>query len=629
MDRVLANLKTLSIDMIDNASSGHPGIALSSAPIIYTLYANHMYVNPKDPKWLNRDRFVLSAGHGSALLYACLYMVGFLTLKDLKQFRTIKSVTPGHPEYGLTNGVEATTGPLGQGIATAVGMAMAEKHLQTLTKNKFDYYTYVLCGDGDLMEGISYEACSLAGTLKLSNLIILYDSNNVSLDGNIDLTFTEDVRERFDAMGWYTTLVTDGNKTKDIDKAIRRAKKSGLPSLIEIKTVLGEGSLDEGSNKVHGKPLSRNDIINLHKKLSIPYEPFYVDEEAVKEFRQKIINRTSEKYINWNENYQNMNLCSEFELMDIYKTEKIPVLEPLTESNAKILNYIANKTNLLFGGSADVFSSTKVYLNNKGNFSSLNYAGKNIYFGVREHAMGAILNGIALSGFLPFGSTFLAFANYLYPSIRLSSLMCLPVTYIFSHDSVAIGQDGPTHQPIEQLSQLRSIPDFTVYRPADYNEIVGTWRSILKLKKPSAIILSKLTVPTLLESNPYKVEKGAYIIKKERGNVDLILLSSGYEVNTCINIANKLENYNVRVVSMPSSSLFLKTSKEYQRQILPIGVKTIVVEAAYADDLRRFVSNDKYLITLNKFGISGTPLEVLDFMDFTEEQITARILELL
>lgn len=632
MEKCLANMKTLSIDMINNAGSGHPGICLSSAPIIYTLYKNHMNVNPKDPNWLNRDRFILSAGHGSALLYSCLYMMGFLTLKDLKNFRKIGSVTPGHPEIS-TNGVEVTTGPLGQGIASAVGMAIGGKHLQSQSKNVFDYNVYVLCGDGDLMEGVSYEACSLAGTLKLDNLIILYDSNDVTLDGSTNLCFDENVRKRFEAMGWFTTLVSDGNKTSDIDRAIKKAKKSGLPSFIEIKTVIGDGSLKAGSNKVHGGVLSENDVMQLHEKLDIPNEPFYVDESAITEFRQHIVDRSYDKYILWNENYQNMNLnlfsVRDIDIMDIYqKIDKVG-LETLTMSNHRVLNYIDSKTKLLIGGSADLASSTKVYLDEKGEFSKDSYANSNICFGVREHAMGAILNGLALTGYLPFGSTFLSFANYLYPAIRLSALMDLPVTYIFSHDSISIGQDGPTHQPIEQLMQLRNIPNFIVYRPADYNEVVGSWQNILKLKKPSAIVLSKFEVNALDNSNASSVSSGAYVVKKETDTLDAIIIASGFEVSTCVSISEELNEYNIRVVSMPSVELFLQNSLDYQNEILPVGVKKIVVEASGDYTLRRFVSNDKYLILLDKFGISGTSDEVLKYMKFSKDDIKARILELL
>lgn len=646
MNKVIANLKTLGIDMINKAGSGHPGIVLSAAPIMYTLYANHMHVNPKEPSWINRDRFVLSAGHGSALLYACLYMTGFITLKDLKQFRQIGSVTPGHPEYRKTPGVDVTTGPLGQGIASAVGMAIGEKKLQEKFKDTtlIDYYVYVLCGDGDLMEGVSYEACSLAGTLKLDNLIILYDSNSMSLDGNVDMAFTEDVRERFDAMGFYTTLVKDGNRTSDIDKAIARAKKSGLPSFIEIKTVLGEDSILAGTSEVHGKPLSDEDIKQLKEKLGMPNEDFYVSEEALNVFRESVMKRSSDKYLKWQEEY-NCYIKHKFnndesELLKFYnnvveiKTSECPFIndgtEATRESNGKILNYLASQTDLLFGGSADLVGPTRTYITEGADFSAKNYDGTNIWFGVREHAMGAILNGIALSGYLPFGSTFLSFSDYLKPAIRMSAMMRLPVTYIFTHDSINVGADGPTHEPVEQLSMLRAIPNFTVYRPADFKEVLGAWNAILTLQQPCALVLSRQKTKVLRKSDFKKVVHGAYVVREAKKEVDAIFIATGTEVNTCIEIAEDLANdYDIRVVSMPSMELFLKMPKKYQYSVLPVGVKTFFVEAASSMGLRRFVTNDKYLITVDKFGKSGNPEDVLNEMNFSKEKIEARIKELL
>ncbi len=641
MDKeIIANLKSLGIDMINKAGSGHPGIVLSAAPIIYTIYANHMNVNVNDSSWMNRDRFVLSAGHGSALLYACLYMAGFLDLKGLKEFRRLGSKTPGHPEYQTTKGVDVSTGPLGQGLATAVGLAIGEKKLQTKFDNKIiNYNIYVLCGDGDLMEGISYESASLAGTLKLDNLIVLYDSNNISLDGSTENTFTENVRERFDSFGWFTTLVKDGTKPEEIDKAINRAKKSGLPSLIEVKTILGKGSINEGTNIVHGKPLNKEDIKNLKAKLNIPDEEFYINDKAIAKFREYIEKRSNEKYNTWNNYYKQIinqeeilkfkNKIIEFKYDDknFLKCKK----ESTRESNSKILNFLASASDLLFGGSADVASSTKTYIKEKGIFTKDNYSGSNIMFGVREHAMGAILNGLALSGFLPFGSTFLAFSDYLKPAIRMSALMNLPVTYIFTHDSIHNSEDGPTHEPIEQLASLRLIPNLKVYRPADFNETLGAWKAILTLHSPSALILSKKEIPNLNNTNPEKVLYGGYIVKKENAFPDAILISTGIEVSTCINIAKKLENkgYNIRVVSMPCISLFKQTNKKYQNQILPVGIKKFFIEPSCKEDLRDFVTNEKYLITVNEFGYSGNEKEVLKKMNFSEEKILNRIEELL
>lgn len=630
------NVKSLAIDMIDEAQSGHPGAALSTATILYTLYANHMHVNPKDTLWINRDRFVLSAGHASASLYVILYMAGFLTLKDLKEFRCINSTTPGHPEYKITPGVDMTTGPLGQGFAAAVGMAIAEKHLKQKFDGLIDYYTYALVSDGDLMEGISYEAASLAGHLKLDNLIVLYDSNDVSLDGKLDLAFSEDVCQRFDAAGWYTCIVK--NNTHEINRAILRAKKSGLPSFIEVKTTIGEGSILEGTSAVHGKPLTKEDIIQLKQKLGMPNEKFFVDEEALLTFKDQIMTRLKEKYIKWQDDYNNylLNLKNKEEVNDFYNkiirvqnnyVEKDA--ETTIDSNEKILNCLANKTDLLFGGSCDLASSTKTYIKDKEIFSKENYAGSNIFFGVREHAMGGILNGLALSGFLPFGSTFLAFADYLKPAIRISALENLPVTYIFTHDSVNGGKDGPTHQPFDQIPMLRSIPNLTVYRPADFDEVLGAWNAILAYQKPSALILSK-QITKNINTSYSNVINGAYVVYDESDKFDAVLVATGSEVATCINIAKSLRGqYNLRVVSMPSVELFLKKPKKYQYEIIPPYAKTIFVEASNQMGLRQFVKHDKYLITINSFGCSGAKEDVLDKLDFTEEKIKEKIRNLL
>jgi len=639
-NNIIANIKSLGIDMINKAGSGHPGIVLSAATIMYTLYAKHMNVNPRDTNWINRDRFIMSAGHGSALLYSTLYMAGFISLGDLKNFRMLDSRTPGHPEYGVTPGVEMSTGPLGQGFASAVGFAIAEKKLKSEYPELIDYYTYVLCSDGDLMEGISYEAASLAGHLKLDNLIVLYDSNNISLDGNINYTFTENVRERFESLGWYTILVKN-NRVSDIDRAINKAKKIGLPTLIEVKTILGEGTSLENTNKVHGKPLSKEDVLNLKEKLNINNECFYVNEEAVKEFRKQISDRTEIKYRNWTKKYneyvlENNNLLEkfinkdyEFDItvndFDIYKKEQV------RDANYRIMNLIANKTNILFGGSSDLSSSCKTYLDGKGDFSNFNYNGQNIWFGVREHSMGAILNGLALSGFMPFGSTFLVFSDYVKPAIRMSALMDLPVTYVFTHDSITVGEDGPTHEPIEQLSNLRAIPNLTVYRPADAKEVLGCWKCIFERKKPSSLIISRNETYTLEGTDPEKVKFGAYVILKEKEKLDAILLASGSEVEVALMAALQLnkEGKNIRVVSMPSLELFKAMDLRYKNEVLPVGKKVIVIEAGCSHELRDLVSNGKYLITLNEFGYSGKREHVLQKMNFNINQIIDRIRKLL
>lgn len=623
-NKIVNNIKSLGIDMINKSGSGHPGIVLSAANIIYTLYAKHMNVNIDDPLWENRDRFVLSAGHGSALLYATLYMAGFLSLDDLKQFRHTDSKTPGHPEYGVTNGVDMSTGPLGQGIASAVGMAIAGKKLNKTYKSLkeqslFDYNVYVLCGDGDLMEGISYEATSLAGSLKLNNLIVLYDSNDISLDGKTKGVFDDNIIDRFKSLNWNTILVKD-NTVSNIDKAIKKAKKSDRPTLIQIKTILGDGSINENTNKVHGSPLDKDDIAKLKLKLKINPEEFYVDLSMKEYFSKQISERSLKKYNLFKQLSKDLNYNKEEHKIDLSDLNFDSNLkESLRVTNGKIMKEIEKQLPNFIGGSADLASSTKTIINN------------NINFGVREHAMGAILNGLALSNFYAFGSTFLVFSDYLKPSMRLSCLMNLPVTYIFTHDSINIGQDGPTHQPIEQLISLRSIPNMFVFRPADAKEIVGSWEYIINNKKPSCLVLSRNEVSLNKLTNAKSVMYGGYIVRKEN-NLYATIISTGSEVELSIKIADYLyENYklDIRVVSMPNRELFLSQSKEYQESIIPKGYRNIVIEAGSKYGWEGFVYSDKYLITLDRFGCSGTSDEVLNEMDFSYDKILQKIIKLL
>jgi transketolase len=658
--KVIDNIKNLGIDMINEANSGHPGIVLGAAPIMYTLFSRHLNINVNDNNWINRDRFVMSAGHGSALLYSTLFMAGYnLSIEDLKAFRKLNSKTPGHPEYGITPGVEVSTGPLGQGLASAVGMAMAERFYATkynLKKkamfendlNIFDYYTYVLCGDGDLMEGISYEAASLAGTLKLGKLIILYDSNNISLDGSTSHAFTENVLARFNALGWHTQLVKKGEDVNAIDRAISRAKTvNNKPSIIEIKTIIGKGSLEAGTSKVHGSPLTKEDVEQLKQKFGIRNIPFAVSKDATDLFRKNISDRCNKKYSEWTDSYKKyLSLITEnvkLEIMNIEQknyTLDIKSLmwqfnddlkESTRDTNGKVMNVIADNMINFVGGSADLASSTRTYLKNFKDFSPISYDGKNIWFGVREHAMGAILNGLSLSGLRVFGSTFLTFADYMKPAIRLSAIMNLPVTYVFTHDSINIGSDGPTHQPIEQLAMLRSIPNLRVYRPADAKEVVGCWQTILSSKKPSAIILSRNEVELNKGTSIDEVSKGAYVVKKEKQRLGGIIIATGSEVQTATLVAEELykKGIDIRVVSMPSMELFKEQSKEYQDALFPFGIKKVLIEASSSYGLDRFVYNDKYLLTVNNFGMSGTTDEVLEHFNFNYESILKSVEELL
>lgn len=649
---IINNIKGLAIDMIHQAGSGHPGIALGAAPILYTLFTRHLNINLNDTEWINRDRFVMSAGHGSALLYATLFFAGYnLTIDDLKAFRKSGSKTPGHPEYRVTPGVEVSTGPLGQGLATAVGLALGGKIIEDRFKlspqNKhdrnlrvFDHYIYVLCGDGDLMEGVAQEASSFAGSHNLSNLIILYDSNRVSLDGETSHTFTENVCEKFRAMGFYTDVVKNGESISEIDRAISKAKKENKPALIEIRTVIGRGSLLEGTNEVHGKPLSDDDILQLKKKLNLSNEPFAYSDFLRAEMQKRITEHSSKKYNEWAVEYPKIRNMGIYHIDFLFNKDKpISLLnysfnfpsdykDELRNTNADIMQIIKDKVPNFLGGSADLASSTKVYLHNESDINKTDYTGSNIWFGVREHAMGAILNGLALCNLKVYGSTFLSFADYMKPAMRLAALMKIDPTFIFTHDSVSIGSDGPTHQPIEQLAMLRSIPLMKVFRPADANEIVGSWEYILQHDNhPNTLVISKSEVP-LLNTNPANVLNGGYIIKKEEKYLHGIIIATGTEVHTALQVAYELkekDGLDIRVVSMPCVELFKEQSQEYQKQVLPEGVRTFVIEAGSSFGWHEFVYNSDYLITIDKFGVSGTKNEVLQYCHFNYESIINRI----
>lgn len=649
----LNSLRILSIDMIDQASSGHPGICLGAAPIIYALFANHLKVNPADPNWINRDRFVMSAGHGSALLYATLFMAGYnISIDELVNFRRLDSLTPGHPEYGKTPGVEVTTGPLGQGFANAVGMAIAEKYLRNLLdeqmpkQNIIDYYTYVLASDGDLMEGVASEAAAIAGNLALDKLIVLFDSNDVTLDGELRLSSHEDIIRKYIAMGWEVDFVQEGNDTREIDKAITRAKYNKKPTLIEIKTVIGRGSLNEGKNIVHGKPLTRDDINNLRKKYKITTNPMEITENAVKYLRLSIANRINEPYKTWQKSFLDLKKNASGEVLKIIRFLENQDLglnfssnsfkiqsdynEELRESNSKLMNIISDRTKFFLGGSADVSSSCHTNLYKEIEMSRKYPTGRNIYFGVREHAMGAILNGLALSGFKVFGSTFLVFADYLKPALRMSAMMNLPVTYVFTHDSAAIGQDGPTHEPIEQLTMLRSTPNIIDFRPADINEVVGCWDYIMNNKRTVFLSLSKEEAHILAGTSGEKTMKGAYIVREEKEHLDAVLVATGIELTTTLLISEELkyQGFDVRVVSMPSMNLFKAQDPSYQNEILPKNAKIISIEAGSTMPWTYFTPKEN-TIGIDEFGYSGTKDEVLHKLNFDYETILSKIVTII
>ncbi len=647
--KIIDQIRCLGIDMIDEAQSGHPGIVLGAAPIMYTLFAHHMNIDPEHPKFFGRDRFIMSAGHGSALLYAILYFCGFdISLNDLKDFRKIDSKTPGHPQYKTTPGVDATTGPLGQGLAMAVGMAIAEAKQENIfndDKNKLiDYYTYALVSDGDLMEGISYEACSLAGSLKLNKLIVLYDSNSICIDGNIDKTFNEDISLRFSSQGWNVITVNNGEDIQSINDAIEEAKNSvDKPTIIQVKTTIGKYSSLEGTNAVHGVPLSKDDISKIKTTLNIRDIPFTVSQNACDDMRYILNKRCVNLVKDFDKKYEKLsddkkNLLNIFisddktiSMNDLIYEAADDGIESPRNSSGKILNSIVPNNIQLFGGSADLFANNKTYVNGIGDFSAENRAGRNIFFGVREHAMAAIANGLALCGFRPYVSTLMAFSDYMKPSIRLSAMMKLPVIYIFTHDSISIGPDGPTHQPVEQLNYLRTLPNMEVYRPADTNEVIGTYRSAFQSENPVAIILSKNSLPILENTKVNEVENGGYILYEPLKKPECIVISSGEEIHQVLDVAKRLETkaIPVRVVSMPNLIRFLNQDEDYIENILPVEIRKIVVETSTSYIWSRLIFNSKYIIGLDNFGKSGSKDEIYKELGYDVESLEERIENLL
>ena len=647
--KIVDEIRCLGIDMINEAKSGHPGIVLGAAPIIYTLYAHHLNYDPTNPKYFNRDRFIMSAGHGSALLYSMLYFAGFdISLDDLKAFRKMNSITPGHPEYNKTPGVDMSTGPLGQGIATSVGIALAEAKQENIFNTEdnkvIDYYTYVLAGDGDLMEGASYEACSLAGHLKLNKLIVLYDSNDVCLDGKTNKTFTENISMRFISQGWNVIQVDDGENIESIDLAIKEAKQStDKPTLIEIKTTIGKYSSLEGTNKVHGTPLTKEDITSIKEKMKLRDIPFTVSKSSLDDLSYIINERCNNLVNEFNARVEKLpedkkvlldyfiNDNKEIKLNDLIYEAPEDRLEATRVTSGKILNSLVPNHLELIGGSADLFAANKTYVDGVGDFSSEDRNGRNIFFGVREHAMGCIMNGLALSGFRPYGSTFLSFSDYLKPAIRMACMMNLPVTYIFTHDSISVGEDGPTHQPIEQLSNLRTIPNLDVYRPADANEVIGAYKNALKNNKPSAIILSRNKTKILENTKVNEVEKGAYIVYEPIKKPNGIVMTSGEELHQVLEVAKNLEvkGIYIRVVSVPNLITFLNQDDEYIESIIPVEIRKIVVEAGTTYIWSRLVFNSKYIIGLNNYGYSGSKDDIYKEVGFDIDSLEEKIENLL
>lgn len=643
-NKTISSLRMLSVDMIEKAKSGHPGLPLGSAPMLYTLYKDFLNFNPEKPKWINRDRFVLSAGHGSAILYSLLNLFGFdVSIDDIKNFRQWGSKTPGHPEYGDTDGVDATTGPLGQGITMAVGMALAEAHMRSHFTvdgwSPVDHYTYALVGDGCLMEGISHEAASFAGSFKLGRLIVLYDSNNISIEGNTDITFHDDTLKRFEAYGWHTQRVEDGNDIEKIKEAIENAKKDERPSIIEVKTVIGFGAGSvEGSEKSHGAPIGEDNRKALVEKIKWNETEEFTVPEDVKENAAKIVEEKKKIYVEYKkklEEYESKNPEKYREYIDWIHFKHEADLSKLLDSKEKdatrsasgaALQEVAKAIPNMIGGSADLGPSNNSQIKDSGFISSSDYNERNIHFGVREFAMAAISNGIALHGGLkPFCATFFVFSDYMKPAMRLAALMNLPVTYILTHDSIGVGEDGPTHEPIEHLAMLRSLPNFSVIRPADFNETVHAWEVAQKATKPTALILSRQKLETLkIESENLKY--GAYIAKTEKDKLDLVVVATGSEVGVTMEASKILEDkgYGVRVVSMPSWDLFDEQDKEYRESVLPCGVKTASVEALSTFGWDKYTKGG-LKIGLDRFGASAPGSELFEHFGFTPEKIADKL----
>ncbi len=650
-EKMINTIRALSIDAIQKANSGHPGLPMGAAPMAYTLWAKHLKSSALEPNWKDRDRFILSAGHGSMLYYALLHLFGYdVSIEDIKNFRQYESITPGHPEYGVTPGVESTTGPLGQGLSMAVGMAIAEARLAAkFNTDDFaivDHYTYALAGDGCLMEGITSEASSLAGHLKLGKLIVLYDDNDITIDGSTDITFTENVEARYRAYGWQVLNVADGNDTAAIDQAIATAKQNvDQPSLIVVKTVIGYGSPNKsGSSAAHGAPLGEEEIkltklaygLDPEKDFHVEQEVYdamktIIDERELQRFNwEQQLSEYREKYpekyqmwLNWHGNEIDEAAFCRADIWDGLKAD-----QATRAAGGVFMNAISDLVPNLMGGSADLNGSTKTYLKGLGDFTADNRDGNNVFFGVREHAMAAILNGMALHGGVrPYGATFLVFSDYLKPAVRLSALMKLPVIYVFTHDSIGVGEDGPTHQPIEHFFMLRSIPGVTVYRPADANETGYAWLEALKKTDgPSVIILSRQTLPNLAGVNP-NAAKGGYVVSPQKGErPEGILIGTGSEVHVLVEAQRllSLDGIDVSVVSMPSLEKFESQDKAYIESVLPSAVrKRIVMEAGITLPWRYYATDAGKVIGMDRFGESAPGGELFKIFGFTAEHVVS------
>ena len=661
LDKLCVNtIKTLAIDGVQKANSGHPGAPMGLAPIAYVLWTKFLKHNPSNPEWPDRDRFVLSAGHASMLLYSLLHLTGYdLPLEELKQFRQWKSRTPGHPEYGLTAGVETTTGPLGQGISNSVGMAIAERWLAEYFNRPgypiVDHYTYVIASDGDMMEGISGEAASVAGHLRLSRLIVFYDDNHISIEGSTDLTFTEDVRRRYESYGWHVQSIGDDDELEAVSAAILAAQEEkDRPSLIAVRTHIADGSPNMHDNaEAHGAPLGEEEILLTKKNLGWPSEePFHIPEEALANFR-KAVSSGKDLEAKWKKLFEAYSkeypeLAKELKMFINRELPEgwgkaLPVFSPddgaiaTRSASGKVLNAIASHIPNLVGGSADLAPSTKTFLDKYESIGGNNFGGRNLHFGVREHSMGAIVNGMTLhKGLIPYGATFLVFSDYMRPTLRLAAIMEIPSIFVFTHDSIGVGEDGPTHQPVEHVAALRVIPNLVAIRPADANETAAAWRVALESKdRPVALALTRQNLPILDQAEFPSAEglaRGAYVLRDpEDGSPDLILMASGSEVSLALEAEKQLKEKGVkaRVVSMPSWELFDEQDEAYRNEVLPPSVTArLAIEAGSTQGWHRYVGSAGDVIGLDRFGASAPGKVVYEKFGFSVENIVERSLKL-
>ncbi len=654
-DLSVATIRALCIDMINRAASGHPGMALGSAPALYTLFTKELLINPNNPDWFNRDRFVLASGHACSLLYSMLHLSGFaISMDDLKAFRSWQSITPGHPEYHLTPGVEASSGPLGQGIPMALGMAVAEKALAAKFNRPgydiIDHYTYVLCGDGDLQEGVTYEACSLAGHYSLGKLIVIYDSNKVTLDGPIDLSFSEDVKKRFLACGFEVIEVQDGNDINALAKALKRAKRNQFkPTIIINNTVIGYGSANQGTNKVHGNPLGKDDGIYAKKSYGFEHEEFYVPDEVYDHFHKKVAQRGANKNKKWDklmlsykEEYPDLyeelmhSINDDFDIdyevdLPTYPTDHV---DASRNTSNQIINSIAKVYPSFYAGAADLSASTKSNISGEKAFLPESYDGHNFYYGIREFAMVTMMNGMTLHGGMRvISGAFAVFSDYLKGGLRMSSLMGLPIILCLTHDSIAVGEDGPTHQPVEQLAMLRSMVDVQVIRPCDANETVAAWRLALETKdRPTCLLLTRQNLKNHENTSYEGVKHGAYVVGYEKEKIDAIIIATGSEVELALQAKESLaeEGIDVRVVSMPSFDRFEAQNEEYKQSVLPKEVtKRLSVEMSTTFGWGKYVGLDGISLGIDSYGASAPADVIIENYGFTVENVKSKIYELL